>query len=229
MRAACVRAGRDPASVTLVAVTKGRDPAVMREAIAAGVRDIGENRVREALEKYAVFCPGAAVEQGKCRLRWHGIGHVQTNKVKDAVRIFDVIHSVDSLRLAEKISEQAAEVSKIQDVLLEINVSGERSKYGFRPEESLDALISALCFGNLKILGFMTVGPKESDPENVRKHFRLLRKLFEQARKNLITVKPEAADAFREVSMGMSDDFEVALEEGSTVVRVGRAIFDKGQ
>lgn len=202
---ACARSGRSPEEVTLVAVTKGFSPNAVREAWAAGVQHFGENRVQEAqakLPQLADLTP---------RPVWHMVGHLQTNKVKTAVNLFDIIQSVDSLHLAEEISRRAPPSERVP-VLLEVNVSGEASKYGFTPQE-LRARVEAIrALPGLDVRGLMTVAPMAEDPGDVRPVFQRLRELNERLR-------------LPELSMGMTDDFEVAVEEGATIVRIGRAIF----
>jgi pyridoxal phosphate enzyme (YggS family) len=201
--AACRRAGRSPGDVTLVGVTKGFPPAAVAEAVEAGLQDCGENRVQEAAAKIA------ALDALGVRPRWHLIGHLQTNKVKTALGLFAILHSVDSLRLAQEISDRAAQPVPI---LLEVNVSQEASKFGFSMGE-LPAAVSAIsALPHLDVRGLMTVAPLSHDPEAARPFFRQLRDLRD-------------ATGLRELSMGMTDDFEVAIEEGATMVRVGRAIF----
>jgi pyridoxal phosphate enzyme (YggS family) len=201
--AACRRAGRSPAEVTIVGISKGFPASVVVEAWQAGLRDMGENRVQEAASKIAV-----AAEKG-ARPRWHLVGHLQTNKVKTALSLFDIIHSVDSLHLVEAISRAAV---KSMPVLLEVNVSGEPSKYGLRPEEVEPTLAKARALPNIDVQGLMTVAPLVDNPEDVRPVFRRLRELAQTL-------------GLPQLSMGMSDDFEVALEEGATMIRIGRAIF----
>jgi len=201
--AACRRAGRSPADVTIVGISKGFPATAVVAAWQAGLRDIGENRVQEAAPKIA-----AAKTQG-ARPRWHLVGHLQTNKVKTALSLFDIIHSVDSLRLAEAISRAG---SKPVPVLLEVNVSDEASKYGLKLEEVEGTLTKARDLPNIDVQGLMTVAPLVDDPEDVRPIFRRLRELA------------RALD-LPQLSMGMSDDFEVAVEEGATMIRLGRAIF----
>ena len=201
--AACRRAGRAPSEVTVVGVSKGFSASVVVAAGQAGLRDMGENRVQEAASKIAM-----AAEQG-ARPRWHLVGHLQTNKVKTALSLFDIIHSVDSLHLAEAISRAAI---KSMPVLLEVNVAGEPSKYGLRPQEVEPTLAKARGLPNIDVQGLMTVAPFVDNPEDVRLVFRRLRELAQTL-------------GLPQLSMGMSDDFEVALEEGATVIRIGRAIF----
>jgi pyridoxal phosphate enzyme (YggS family) len=199
--AACARSGRSPDAVTIIAVTKGFGPDAVREAVAAGIRDIGENRVQEAEAKIAALA--------ELDVRWHMIGHLQTNKVKTVLSLFDTIHSVDSIHLAEAISRRAPGPVP---VFLEVNVADEASKGGVSLAElpKTHEIIAAL--PNLDVRGLMTVAPIAASPEDVRPVFR---SLAEQARDL----------GLRELSMGMSDDYEVAVEEGATHVRLGRSLF----
>lgn len=205
--------GRDPQEITLVAVTKTVEVDRIEEAIASGANIIGESRVQEAKEKYA------KVDN---RVIWHLVGHLQRNKAKDAIKIFDLIHSVDSAKLAKEINKQARKVGKIQKILIEVNVSGEESKYGLRPEEVITFLKEVSGLSNIKVEGLMTMAPLYENPEDCRPYFRKLRELTEEVRaeniKNVETVY---------LSMGMSNDFEVAIEEGSNMVRIGTAIFGR--
>lgn len=202
---ACQRAGRSPDEVTLVAVVKGFPPEVVREAAAAGIRNFGENRVQEAQAKLPHLADLSP------RPTWHMIGHLQSNKVKTALNLFDIIQSVDSLHLAEAISRRVPSSARVP-VLLEVNVAGDPTKYGFSSEE-LPAQAEAIRrLPGLDVRGLMTVAPMAEDPDELRPVFRRLRQLAQSL--NL-----------PEVSMGMTDDFEVALEEGATIVRIGRAIF----
>ena len=200
---ACERAGRSPEDVTLIAVTKTVDVPAIEAAFDAGIRNFGENRVQEAVPK---------IEQlGRLRdkLTWHMIGHLQTNKAKTAADIFDIIHSIDSVRLAETLSERS---QKKLPVLIEVNVSTEATKSGLLLPEVAEAIKQIGRLPNLEIAGLMTIAPWESDAEEVRPVFRQLRQLRD-------------ALGLKHLSMGMTDDFEVAIEEGATLVRVGRAIF----
>jgi len=206
---AAKRSGRDPGDITLVAATKDVPAGLIKEAVNAGLTDIGENRVQEADQKFNAL-------KGQ-QVTWHMIGHLQTNKVKAALGIFSVIQSVDSERLADEISQRA---QKTIDVFIEVNTSGEDSKFGVSPEKaaSLAGHISGL--KNLKLTGLMTVGPLSGDEKAVRTSFRLLKSLFGQIKGlNLPSVE------LKYLSMGMSQDFETAIEEGSNLVRIGRAIF----
>ncbi len=209
--AASSRAGRDPATVTIVAVSKGRAVSQIKEAVALGMTDIGENRVQEAAMKVSAV-PGAT---------WHMVGHLQTNKVKEAVRLFDVIHSVDSVRLAQELDAQAGSISKVQDILLQVNTSGEASKFGFTPQDAAGVIGQITVFKNIRIRGLMTIAPVADDPGKIRPCFRALRQLRDELVSTGIV-----SGGLPVLSMGMSDDFEVAIEEGATVVRLGRAIFE---
>jgi pyridoxal phosphate enzyme (YggS family) len=200
---AAERAGRAEGDITLIAVSKTHDIDAVAEAHAVGMRDFGENRVQEGAEKI-----------GAARLRaldatWHLIGHLQRNKVAAALDCFDILHGVDSERLAQTISDS---VTRPVRVLIEVNVADEASKFGVAPAEAPKLAEAIGRLHNLELLGLMTVAPKVDDPEDVRAVFRNLRELRD-------------AIGLRELSMGMTDDFEVAIEEGSTLVRVGRAIF----
>ena len=202
---ACRRSGRSSDEVTLVAVTKGFTSEAVREGAAAGLHHFGENRVQEAQAKLPQLTDISP------RLTWHMVGHLQTNKVKTALSLFDIIHSVDSLHLAEAISRRAPPSVRVP-VLLEVNVAGEPAKYGLAPEE-LPAQAEAIrSLPGLDVRGLMTVAPMTGGDEELRPVFRSLRHLADPLR-------------LRELSMGMTDDFEVAVEEGATIVRVGRAIF----
>jgi len=203
--------GRDPQEITLVAVTKTVQADRIEEAIAAGVNIIGESRIQEAKEKY---------EKVEKRVIWHLVGHLQRNKAKDAVKIFDLIHSVDSAKLAKEIDKQARKVGKIQKILVEVNVSGEESKYGLSSEEVITFLKEVSGLPNIKVKGLMTMAPLYENPEDCRPYFRKLKELVEEVKAENIK---DAEMVY--LSMGMSNDFEVAIEEGSNMVRIGRAIF----
>jgi len=216
---AAARAGRDPNSVTVVAVSKTVPVEAIEEAIRLGIKHVGENRVQEASAKF---------EKIGRKVTWHMVGHLQTNKVKRALDIFDVIQSVDSVKLAETISERALEAvsgaHKTVDVLLEVNTSGEASKFGFKPEELRFGVEQIHALEGLRVRGLMTVGPLVERPEEARKAFVLLRNLSEDVlRMELPAVEMNV------LSMGMSGDFEVAIEEGATLIRVGTAIFGPRQ
>jgi len=204
-------ADRDPADIILVGVTKTVGIEMIGQAARAGLSDFGENRVQEFLGKYGLF-PG---------IRWHFIGSLQTNKVKDIVGKASLIHSVDSLRLLSEIDRRAGEADVVQDVLLQVNVSGEQSKHGFEPDELYDSLISASRLRNVRVRGLMTMAPM-GRAEDVRWVFRDLRELRDSLRE-----VPLNGVELDELSMGMTSDYCVAVEEGATIVRVGRAIFGR--
>jgi pyridoxal phosphate enzyme (YggS family) len=200
---ACQRSGRPPSEITLVAVTKTVDPPAVAAAFAAGISHFGENRVQEAatkIEQLAALTPHPT---------WHMVGHLQTNKAKKAVEIFDLIQSVDSIKLAEVLSQRTP---KTLPILLEVNIAGEDSKSGFSINEVAPALEATSSLPRLAIKGLMTIAPLVDDPEEVRPVFRKLRSLRDSL-------------GLEYLSMGMTDDFEVAIEEGATMVRIGRAIF----
>jgi pyridoxal phosphate enzyme (YggS family) len=200
---AASHAGRDPASVTLIGASKGASPALVQAALTAGLFVFGENFVQEAEERIAALGATAA------RANWHFIGHLQTNKVAAVLGFASLVHSVDTLRLAEAIDRRAR--ARVR-VLLEVNVAREGTKFGFDPDEVAGAVSRAASPPNLELVGLMTMAPAVPDPELVRPVFRDLRLLA-------------AANGLSGLSMGMTDDFEVAIEEGATMVRVGRAIF----
>jgi pyridoxal phosphate enzyme (YggS family) len=206
---ACARTGRDPQSVALLAVSKGQPPEAVSEAAALGVTLFGENKVQEAKAKIP-RCSG--------RLRWQMIGHLQSNKCRDAVELFEMIQSVDSLHLAEEIQRRADQAAKSMPVLLEVNLAGEASKFGYRPDALLAELSKINALSRLEIHGLMTVPPWTDEPEKVRPVFRELRELKLRCEEILGAPLPH-------LSMGMSGDFEVAIEEGATIVRIGTALF----
>lgn len=204
--------------ISLVAVSKGRTMGQIQEALAAGVSDIGENRVQEAKLKFEQL---SAIGHQPLAIKWHLVGHLQTNKAKEAVKIFDLIHSVDSLRLAEEVDRQAACINKIQDILLEIKTSPEETKYGFAPEEAIEAVKEISALKNVSIKGLMTIAPWTDNSEKARPYFRMLKRLKDELNR-LLTIDYGLST----LSMGMTDDFEVAVEEGATMVRIGRAVFE---
>jgi hypothetical protein len=209
--AAAKRAGRDPSSVTLVTVTKTVDIGSIREAVSAGAVILGENRVQEAKEK---------IEKLGNIAGWHLIGTLQSNKAKYAVKLFEVIHSVDNLELAKELDKQAAKIGKVQDVLLEVNIAGEASKSGVAFSDALALVRETAKLQHVSIRGLMTMPPYSEIAEDSRPYFRKLRDSAAAiARENIPNV------SMHELSMGMSGDFEVAIEEGATMVRVGTAIF----
>ena len=200
---AAERAGRSPADITIVAVTKGVAVEAIEAAIKAGIRHIGENRVQEARAKIE------RLSTLELQPMWHMVGHLQTNKAKTAVQIFDIIHSINSLRLAEAVSQRA---QAIIPVLLQVNVSGEGTKSGFSVAELSQVAEEIARLSRLEVKGLMTIAPMVADTEEVRPIFQRLRQLRDEL-------------GLEHLSMGMTDDFEVAVEEGATMVRIGRAIF----
>jgi PLP dependent protein len=205
------RAGRDPSSVRLIVVTKTVDVEIIRHVVAAGALALGENRVQEAREK---------IEKLGNIARWHLIGRLQTNKAKYAVKLFDLIHSVDSLELANELDKQAAKTGKVQDVLIEVSIAGESAKAGVAMQDVTTLVREAAKLKNISIKGLMTMPPYSENPEDSRPFFRKLRDLAETMIKEGMP-----SVSMKELSMGMSGDFEVAIEEGATMVRVGTAIF----
>ncbi|MBI5406065.1 MAG: YggS family pyridoxal phosphate-dependent enzyme [Nitrospirae bacterium] len=211
MAGAAKRAGRDPGEITIVAVTKGVDVGRIREAIAAGLSICGESRVQEAMPKLSVLHHAAS---------WHFIGHLQKNKVKYIAGKVDLIHSVDSIDLCEEISLRAQKRGIIQNILLEVNISGEEEKFGVLPSEVADRVKTMVRIKGVSLKGMMAIPPFSEDPEQSRPYFRRLRELRDEIVRTGIS-PPD----FRELSMGMSNDFEVGVEEGATLVRIGTAIF----
>lgn len=209
MAAACMRAGRDPGSVRLVAVSKKHQPESIMEAVAAGQTVFGESRVQEAVAKIP-RCPGG--------LSWHMIGHLQSNKVRQVVQYFDMIHSIDSLRLLEAVNQAAEQAGRTLKVMLEVNVSGESVKFGLKPEDAPSVLEASNRLMNIELTGLMTMPPMTALAEGARPHFRRLRELRDEWR-------AATGIPLEELSMGMSHDFEVAIEEGATWIRVGTDIF----
>jgi len=208
---AALRSGRRPESVMLIGVTKTVGIDRIREVVACGVRALGENRVQEARVKVAQV-PGVA---------WHLIGSLQRNKVREALRLFEVIHSVDSLGLAEELSRRSGERegSRPVDVLIQVNISEEPQKHGAPPEDTEHLLAQVLRLPGVRVGGLMGIAPLAADPTEARPYFRRLRELRDRVRERLPGAGVDA------LSMGMTDDFEVAIEEGATMVRVGRALF----
>lgn len=207
---AAVRSGREPQAVTIVAASKSQPVAVLEEALAAGVTDFGENYVQEAEAKIAAI--------GR-RARWHMIGHLQRNKAKRAVELFDVVHTVDNLALGQALDRQAATRGRVLPVLIEVNVGGEATKNGVAPERAMALLAGLGTCVALRVEGLMTMPPPGPSPESARPYFRRTRELLERLRAGAPANAPLLA-----LSMGMSDDFTVAIEEGATLVRIGRAL-----
>ena len=212
---ACARCGRDPYSVKLMAVTKTVPVERILQAVEAGITLLGENYVQEAREKHDLL--GG-------RAQMHMIGHLQTNKAKYAVRLFDCVHSVDRLELAQELDRRAKAVSLKMNILVEVNVSGEKTKNGVPAVEAMALLKLLAPLENLAVQGLMTMAPYSDNPETSRPYFQALRSL-----RNDIVHAGIPGVQMQELSMGMTDDFEVAIEEGSTIVRIGRAIFGERQ
>jgi len=210
--AACVEAGRKPDSVTLVAVSKTFGAERIKEAVDAGVLDVAENYVQELLEKRECV-PDP-------RVRWHFIGHLQSNKVRFIADWISVIHSVDNTRVAEEIEKRAAKLDRKIHVFIEVNTSGEITKFGVTPEKAADLAKNIAAHSHLKVEGLMTVGPFSEDPAGSRRSFRLLRETFDKLNSAKILPEPMV-----HLSMGMSHDFPAAIAEGATMVRIGTAIF----
>jgi pyridoxal phosphate enzyme (YggS family) len=207
--AACRKVSRDPAEVRLVAVSKTVDAERVRQAIAAGQDLFGENYLQEAKDKIA--------DLGR-QVGWHLVGHLQTNKAKPAVELFDLIHAVDRIKLARALSVAAAALNKVQDILIQINQAGEDTKSGVAPAAAKDLLKEVAQLPHLRVMGLMTMPPWFADPEAARPYFKALRELRDRLR-------DESGLPLPELSMGMSGDYAVAVEEGATLVRVGTAIF----
>ncbi|MDQ7819806.1 MAG: YggS family pyridoxal phosphate-dependent enzyme [Armatimonadota bacterium] len=206
---AALRSGRQPEDVTLVAVTKGVDPARILEAAACGITDVGENRVQEAAAKIQALGEVAA------RLRWHLVGHLQRNKARQAAQLFALIHSVDRLALGEELSRRTR---RPLEVLVQVNVAGEPQKFGVAPADAAELVRALSRLPGLRVVGLMTIAPVADDPEAVRPVFARLRELRDDLARRGVADLPH-------LSMGMSQDFDVAVEEGATMVRIGRALF----
>ncbi len=221
VRAAAERCGRDPQQIRIVAISKTHAPAVVRAAYQLGLRDFGENRVEEGLPKQQAL-------RDLPEIRWHMVGHIQSRKAKDVISGFQVVHSVDRMKIARRLDRYAGQQGQRLPAMLECNVSGEASKYGWSLSsqaewgEVVDELAAIEAMPNLEVSGLMTMAPLVADPELVRPVFRKLRQLRDFLRDSV-------SNRWTELSMGMSDDFEVAIEEGATVLRIGRAIFGPRQ
>lgn len=211
VRKACIRANRDPEEVTLIAVSKTKPVSMIEELLPEGVLDFGENKPQELRDKYALLPK---------HLHWHMIGHLQRNKIKYIIDKACMIHSVDSLRLAEAIQAEAQKHNIVMPILVEVNAAQEESKFGISLEETADFIEKVAVFPNIKVSGLMTIAPFVENPEDNRIHFRNLYNLF-------IDIKARNLDNVNmcNLSMGMTNDYEVAIEEGATMVRVGTGIF----
>ena len=212
IREACLRCGRKPEDVLLLGVSKAFGIDKIREAVSAGLFDIGENYTQELDEKRN--------QMNDDRVRWHFIGHLQTNKVKHIADYIHLIHSVDNDRVAEEIQKRADKVNRTVDVLVEVHTTDEATKFGVLPEKTLDLIKRISAFNRVKVLGLMTMGPFSDDPDDSRPSFQLLADLGKR-----ITKEGIENVAMQHLSMGMSHDFEVAIEEGATIVRIGTRVF----
>lgn len=227
MAAACERRGRRPEEVRLVTVTKTVEVDVIRACMEAGLLDMGENRVQELVRRAGMIREHLNRRRTMERVetppdpRWHMIGHLQRNKVRSLLPWVETIHSLDSLRLAEEISNEAVRVKRVVPVLMEVNISGEKSKYGLAVGAVPHLAENIRTLPGIRVIGLMTMAPYSDNPEDARPHFARLREILEDMRTERI-LGPE----FRELSMGMSGDFEVAIEEGATLVRIGTALFE---
>ncbi len=209
--AACTRAGREPENVTLIAVSKTKPISMIEEAYETGSRDFGENKAQDMRDKHDAMEPD---------IRWHFIGHLQTNKIKYVVGRAHMIHSVDSLHLAQAIEAECVKKNVDMPVLIEVNVAGEESKFGVTPEETEHLIRKISILPHLKVTGLMTIAPFVQNPEENRQYFRKLHDLY-------IDIQSKSIDnvSMSVLSMGMTGDFEIAIEEGATHVRVGTGIF----
>lgn len=209
---ACIAAGRSPGSVTLIVVSKTFGPQEIAQVTRSGIFDIAENYVQELTRKRDELADG--------RIRWHFIGHMQSNKVKYISDWIHMIHSVDNVRVAAEIQKRGEKLGRPINVLVEVNTSGEATKHGVKPEGALDLVRTISRHPNIAIQGLMTIGPFEPEPEGSRRSFRRLKNLFDEINAAAVLRQPMI-----HLSMGMSHDFTVAIEEGSTMVRIGTAIF----
>lgn len=216
IKAVCARIGKNPDEITLIGVTKYADVPAINEAVAHGLTHIAENKVQEARRKFP-----AVVEAGEPVIK-HMIGHLQTNKARQALELFDFIQSVDSLKLATALEEQAAKLDKDIDVLLQVNTSGEKQKFGIEPDQLMNLVHHVLSLKHMRLKGLMTIAPLTDQKEIIRRCFRDLRVLHDEVNRLYADSSPLY---MKYLSMGMTDDFEIALEEGSNMVRIGRAIF----
>lgn len=201
---ACSRIKADPDKITLVCVTKGKPISQILEIVSLGLKNIGENRIQEAMEKHRQISG----------VSWHMIGHLQSNKVKEALKIFDLIHSVDSVSLAQEINKQALKINKVQGVLLEVKTSPEATKSGFSVQDLAESYAEIKKLENVRVKGLMTIAPVVGNAEEARPYFAQLKRLRDKLNPQWL------------LSMGMSDDFEVAIQEGADIIRLGRAIFE---
>ena len=228
MAKAAQKSGRAPDSIKLVVVTKGSSVAEMQSVLTEGATVIGENRVQEAQQKYdslkPIFKKASNTSDIDQVYEWHLIGHLQRNKVKSALQIFSLIHSVDSLRLIVEISRRCEEIGKLTDVLVQVNTTGEESKYGLDPDDVTHFIEKSHAYPNVRICGLMTMGRLSPSPQENRPAFELLRTLADK-----VKMQQFPGVTMQYLSMGMTNDFEVAIEEGANLVRIGRAIFGSAE
>lgn len=209
----CRKSNRDPESVTLIAASKYADPSQIADVINSGITDLGENRADEFIDKYNSL--GNLAKKAS----WHFIGHLQSRKAKTVVPLADYIHSIDSISTVEEVDKQAFKAAKIQKVLVEINISGEETKYGIHPEQAEYFIKSVNCLKNVQVCGLMVMAPLSNDEKVLRNIFHMARELRDRL------VLEHGLKALKELSMGMSNDFRIAIEEGATMVRIGSLIF----
>lgn len=212
IRDACSKVGRDPDDIKIVAISKTFSFSRIMDLNNIGQSDFGENKVKELREKYYNIS-----FQHAGKIKWHMVGHLQSNKVKDVISFIYLIHSVDSLKLAEEIDINSKKINRIIDVLLQVNTSNEPQKYGVSPEEAVKLCKEISVFENVRLKGLMTIAKQTEDEEELRRNFRTLKNLYDELKPGLIE--------FEYLSMGMSNDYEIAIEEGSNMVRLGSAIF----
>lgn len=216
IEAVCKRIGRNPKEIILIGASKYADAAQVKEAVAAGLKHIGENKVQDAMEKFAIL------DREHVHVTRHMLGHLQTNKAKHAVEVFDMIQSVDSIKLADEIEKHAVKLSKMVEILVEVNTSGEDQKFGVHVDGVLPLIEEISRCEHIRLLGLMTMAPYTPDKAVIRKCFRELRELFDAVEDEYAT-HPRVEMKY--LSMGMSEDYALAIEEGSNMVRIGRAIF----
>lgn len=211
IKTAAESSGRDSDDIDLMVVTKTWPAGIIEIVVDNGIRLLGENRIQEAIPKIENLAKNYS------DLHWHMIGHLQSNKAKHALDAFDCIQSVDSLKIANRISSLAVQRETRKDIMLEVNISGESSKFGFKPEEVMSNIETLLGLPGINLTGLMTIGPLTGDREKIRKAFREMKKLY-----NRLSIS--YPNSMKNLSMGMSDDYDIAIEEGATMVRIGRAI-----
>lgn len=208
---ACERVNRAPKDITLIAVTKTIEAERINEALKSGIENIGENKVQEIMEKY---------DKIEYKPSWHLIGHLQTNKVKYIIDKVDLIHSLDSLKLAKEIDKRAGKINRVIDVLIQINIADENTKFGLSYKELDDFIIEVSAFENIRVQGLMAIVPYVTNPEEVRPYFRKMKEIFDG-----LEDSPYEKINMKYLSMGMTNDYQIAIEEGSNMVRIGTGIF----